>query len=161
MRWPSFLASSRAPADALLNTERFWIFLASSRAPADALLNTERFWIDGARSRNDDTAGQDAPTPPRADVFAGREPGNQNWCWEHAPDPRVGAGSGGARGIANARESLTHPGLHLQIHSNVGAFGSPGSSQSEPYLTGTGFVSVVWLSFVFTVTNRRQSPIGS
>ena len=29
---------------------------------------------------------------------AGREPGNQNWCREHAPGPRVGPGSGEAGG---------------------------------------------------------------
>ena len=34
----------------------------------------------------------------RSKECAGRELGNQNWCREHAPAPRVGAGSGGARG---------------------------------------------------------------
>ena len=53
---------------------------------------------------------------------AGREPGNQNWCREHAPGPRVGRtrvrrGWGHRKCARKCSHAKAHPSLHLQTQS--------------------------------------------
>ena len=57
------------------------------------------------------------PNPNPNQRSAGREPGNQNWCREHAPGPRVGPGSGEAGGTqCSGVVGPSHP--HLQIQKD-------------------------------------------
>ena len=77
----------------------------------------------------------------QADASAGREPGNQNWCREHAPGPRVGPGSGGAGGtqMLGGRRPIPPPPADPKMSRlsfpTVGLW-SPDPSESGSPLTG-------------------------